>query len=925
MAEEKKVLVDIEINSEDIKKANEAMLQSASASAKYTEALNGLKLQQKENNALLKVGAIDAKENAKRQADLKLQTAEVSKSLRESNKEYANNKVVVDAAKGSNEQLRARLALQTKEYNGLSKAQREGTKQGKQMQANIKALSDKLKENEKAVGDNRRNVGNYEEALKGVTGQINIMGVNLGGIITKLSTFKEGMVAQAAATKASAAATGGFSGALQVLKVAIISTGIGALVIALGSMVTFLTQTKRGSELLSQALAGIGATVSVLVDRVSKLGEALTQVFSGDFADAAETAKGAFSGITDEIVNESKAAQVLEKRMQALRDAERELLVETSKRKAEVASLQLIAEDETNSMKERADAIAAANAIQEENMERELALQQERVDILEEQLALGENLEEDEQALAEQRARLGDIEAANIKKLRTLKAKENSIRNQEHAQQVKNANERKKQTEDEIKAAEKAEADLIKGFENERKLIDDIANVEKDRATARIENAEERAEKIAFIEREALIEKIANIDDETAAYTASADMVGAVDEEKYAKQLAERAKFEAELAEMDRDARAQEFNDKIQALALDEKLENDAAELSIDNEKELAAAKGKIALGFLEQKLALTTALAKADGELTEEELKNLKLIENQIKKIRNLLGEPDAPTAADALGMSDEDFQDMQEGLAIATQALQALQSILSVNASNRLQAVDEQKQRDLDAIEASTLSEEQKAEKISALEKKAAQERYKIELEQFNIAKAISITMAVIQTAQAVIAAFTAGASLGPAGVAAAPAMAAIAGVLGAIQIGVIAASKPPSPPKFAKGGVLVGASHAEGGIQLTGNGQHYGEAEGGEIVLTKGVNANPKLRAEASRLNVLGGGVALAGSSYMQDGGIVSPTFAARQTATSPSVTKADFAEVINSMPNPVVRVTEINQVQGRVASVSESANL
>ena len=85
MAEEKKILVDIEINSEDIKKANDAMAQSAKASADYTQALNELKKQQKENNDLLKAGSIDAKENAKRQADLKLQTAEVSKSLRESN------------------------------------------------------------------------------------------------------------------------------------------------------------------------------------------------------------------------------------------------------------------------------------------------------------------------------------------------------------------------------------------------------------------------------------------------------------------------------------------------------------------------------------------------------------------------------------------------------------------------------------------------------------------------------------------------------------------------------------------------------------------------------------------------------------------------------------------------------------------------
>ena len=37
----------------------------------------------------------------------------------------------------------------------------------------------------------------------------------------------------------------------------------------------------------------------------------------------------------------------------------------------------------------------------------------------------------------------------------------------------------------------------------------------------------------------------------------------------------------------------------------------------------------------------------------------------------------------------------------------------------------------------------------------------------------------------------------------------------------------------------------------------GQHFGEAEGNEIVLASGVTKSPVLRAHASRLNVLGGG--------------------------------------------------------------------
>ena len=979
--EAKKIIVDIEINSEDIKKSTDAMGNAAKEAAVLTAKLNELKTEQQANAKAAKAGAISATELASRQAGLKLKMTETSKALAASNKDYANNKIVVDAAKGSNEQLRARLALQTKAYNGLSKAQRENTKGGKQMEANIKALTDKLKANEKAVGDNRRNVGNYEDALKGAAGGINVMGVNLGSAIGKLTSFKDGIVAQAAATKASAVATGGFSGALKVLKFALISTGIGAIVVAFGSLISFLTQTKRGSEALSQAMSGLGAIVSVLTDRASALGEGIMEAFSNPkkalkdlgeliksqivnrftaipamltavgkgfkalaerdlegMKSAAEDAARAviqlntgldpeqqkkiaagIKGVASEIVNEAAEAAKLDKRMQELRDSERELLVETSKRKAEVASLQLIAEDETNSMKKRGEAIAKANKIQEGTMASELALQKERVSIFEQQLELGENMEEDEQKLAEERAKLGDIEAGNIKKLRTLKAKENSIRNQSHALQVKQANEKKKLSENEIKAIAEREVAITKGFEDERALIDEAAEFEKNNAIISISNAEERAEKIAYIERELLLEKIRSIDDETAAYTASADMVGAVDEVKYAKQLAQRVKLEAEIVNIDTTARAKEFTDKVASLALDEKLDNEAAELSIDNERDLTQRKGVIALGYLTQKLELMRALAEADDLLTENEIKNLQLVENKIKIIQEGLDNPEAKTLGQSIGLGDEDLSKIQEGLELATQAIQTIQMVVDANAEIRLNEIDERNTAEIRAIESSTLSEEKKDAKIKAINKKAAQEKYAIELQQFKTAKALAIIMAIVNTATAVMAQLSNPVPF------TGFVLAALAAVTGAVQIGVIASQKPPPPPKFAKGGVLKGASHAEGGIQMYGNGQHYGEAEGGEIVLTKGVNANPRLRAEASRLNVLGGGNPLGASNYMADGGIVSPTFAARQSARGTSMSKQDFADVIADMPSPSVQVSEINRVQGQVVRVSETSDL
>ena len=66
-------------------------------------------------------------------------------------------------------------------------------------------------------------------------------------------------------------------------------------------------------------------------------------------------------------------------------------------------------------------------------------------------------------------------------------------------------------------------------------------------------------------------------------------------------------------------------------------------------------------------------------------------------------------------------------------------------------------------------------------------------------------------------------------------------------------------------ALGEVLRGSSHSAGGIDIN--------AEGDEIILTKGVYRNPALRKKASDLNVAGGGRPLAGGgTKMGSGGVV-----------------------------------------------------
>jgi len=74
----------------------------------------------------------------------------------------------------------------------------------------------------------------------------------------------------------------------------------------------------------------------------------------------------------------------------------------------------------------------------------------------------------------------------------------------------------------------------------------------------------------------------------------------------------------------------------------------------------------------------------------------------------------------------------------------------------------------------------------------------------------------------------------------------MAAVSAAAGAIEIATI------SKQQFAKGGILNGPAHANGGILTP-----YGEVEGGESIINKNSMSSPNLRNLASAVNVAGGG--------------------------------------------------------------------
>jgi hypothetical protein len=148
------------------------------------------------------------------------------------------------------------------------------------------------------VGESSDKVTGYaNSAIQGARAQL--------GFKTSTQLATESTVAQTAATEtqtvaqeAQTVATAGTTTGMKLLKIAIISTGIGALVILLVAAVTALQQNEASSNKFAKALSGLKGIVNALLSVLRPLGEFLidTVVASFDLAGrAAEKALGLIS------------------------------------------------------------------------------------------------------------------------------------------------------------------------------------------------------------------------------------------------------------------------------------------------------------------------------------------------------------------------------------------------------------------------------------------------------------------------------------------------------------------------------------------------------------------------------------------------------------------------------------------------------
>ena len=169
-----------------------------------------------------------------------------------------------------------------------------------------------------------------------------------------------------------------------------------------------------------------------MLELVPKLGEAIGLLFLGRFGEAGKVAADAAAKVTlgvenitdkvveaaeavtefvtpfvEGVVKQTKAAIALEKQMQALGDRQRELNVATAQGAAEVEELKRQSDDQRLSIEERIEAATRAAELNQKYADENVAIANERANLLRRELELQGESEERLQAVAD-----AEIEAA---------------------------------------------------------------------------------------------------------------------------------------------------------------------------------------------------------------------------------------------------------------------------------------------------------------------------------------------------------------------------------------------------------------------------------------------------------------------------------------------------------------------------------
>lgn len=876
--------------------------------------------------------AIKAGSDFKKQADaLKKSLDDLKKSGDTSSRAYVEMKGAFDAVNAEYRTAQREVAKLTSLHNNeiktvqearnaLSVVSSQWAKQAELYGENSEAaqklsaqklqLTERLKELEKSTGDTSRNVGNYTDSIKQAFEETNLFGKKITTVKKYASMFsgvfkslgadmKAGALQMwnaAAGTeglsksqKAAAVSSNILSGALKILKVALISTGIGAIVVLLGTLISYLSTTQEGIDKVTQVTRPLMEVFKELHNIVNALGGALAKAFT-DPLGAIKEAKEAVSGFGDAMDEAWRRGQRLDEVLKGIQNTNLMIAASESAFKDALLEQNKIYRDRSKSAQERMDAaeeileIEKAQSLQKQHLLRlqaeELKIALATSDKYEDRLAYMQAMN----ALKEEERRVDELEVAMLSRI-------NNIRNQQK-QEDKDSLERQKEAQEQAIKANKDLLDLFIAQQGFRRKSD----------AEELENARIiRDKKLAILKEELDAKKISEteylkqqLEINDAYLKLERDLVvqNAKDETKALLDEIKRRKTDFAGYTQDKlNFEIQKNNDRLEA---EEEFARTQFEQGVINEEEYQEALAKIRLEAREREESVRKEWEEADKERKLIDLEN----QRELAEIR----------------MNDE-FE-------------------------RQLSQLERQRELELEMAEKTGADVATIKAKYAEIEKRINEQKNQAQLDSAaatfsGIAgllsdhtaagKASAVAEAIMNT-YAGVAQVWRSASILPEPLATVQKLANTGIVVGS-GLKAVGKIKSTPVPKAEKGALfrIGGKRHYAGGTMFRGEDGTTFEAEKDELIGVMNRNAAAAFMAFN---NLFPGGRSTP--NYFAGGGIVDRITAGSRSSTIKVPDPIDYdlmgekmAEANRQLPAPFVAVTEINDRQGQYARVIDGS--
>lgn len=448
-------LLDLNFGTSEAEKGLDALIAKSMALAKTKKDLQAAYVSEKKEldalnqnyaDGLVQQDKYDATVKKLNKSLIETQKAilDNTEANRQNNAEIKSTKTLLDNEATSVNALRAQLAQNTAELNKMSEAQRTTSKEGQDLTEQTKALSDKLKELEKSVGDNRRNVGNYAESVKDGILQTQGLSGSTGALVGQMKSGITGVQAFNAALKANPI----------IFVVSLVLTLIGIIEKLM----------KRNSELatsLQAAFAPFKVIFGRLLDWITGLFEGVAFLLE-NLAKGVTRLLDKLGLISEETKKAAAEGARLAGETQRIYQAETAALVPMERMRREMEELKTLAADQNKTTAERTKLLEQARDKLHAIRDMELSVLDAKYKQIKAENQLGYTSDEDARKEQEALAALEAAKASYATQEKELIGQMTGFEKSERDKRVATAKAAAEKKKKETEAATKAEAEAVK-------------------------------------------------------------------------------------------------------------------------------------------------------------------------------------------------------------------------------------------------------------------------------------------------------------------------------------------------------------------------------------------------------------------------------------------------------------------------------